>query len=120
MNRNDKILIAVLLLLSVCSLFLQRVIEKPGENVLVTVDGKEYGTYSLEKEQQIKINQSKDKKNVLVIKDHSAYIKQASCKDLVCVHQRKIKKTGEAIICLPNKVVIEIIGGEEDVDIITG
>lgn len=121
MNRNDKVLIAVLLFLSICSLGIQKFTQKPGENVLVTVNGKEYGSYSLTEENQIEIAQSKDKKNVLVIKDHSAYIQEASCKDLICVHQRKIKKTGETIICLPNQVVVEIIGGkEEDVDMITG
>lgn len=121
MNRNDKILIAFLLLVSIFSLGIQKFTEQPGENVLVTVDGTLYGSYSLAEENKIEINQPKDKRNVLVIKEHSAYIEEASCKDLVCVHQRKIKKTGETIVCLPNHVVIEIIGGkEDDIDMITG
>ena len=42
-----------------------------------------------------------------------ADIIEASCPDHVCVDQRAISKTGEAITCLPNKTVITIDGEEE-------
>jgi len=47
-------------------------------------------------------------KNVLVIENGEASIKSATCPDKICVSHRKISKSGETIVCLPNKVVVEI------------
>lgn len=46
--------------------------------------------------------------NTLVIRDGQVYMKDATCKNGVCVHTGKISKKGESIICLPHKVVVEI------------
>lgn len=32
----------------------------------------------------------------------------ANCKNQVCVNHKEISKKGESIICLPNKVIVEI------------
>lgn len=39
---------------------------------------------------------------------------QSSCPDLICVHHRPVSRTGENIVCLPHKLVIEIIGAQEN------
>lgn len=39
---------------------------------------------------------------------------QSSCPDLICVHHRPVSRAGENIICLPHKLVIEIIGVQEN------
>ena len=58
--------------------------------------------------------------NILVIKDGKANVVKASCPDLLCVHQMAISHTGEQIVCLPNKVVIEIVNGSPaSVDVVT-
>ena len=49
----------------------------------------------------------------LQLKNGKADITEASCPDHVCVDQRSISKTGEAITCLPNKTVITVDGEEE-------
>ena len=47
-------------------------------------------------------------------------MEEADCPDLLCVHQKAISKEGESIICLPNKVVVTIRGGEEtELDAVT-
>lgn len=38
---------------------------------------------------------------------------QSNCRDLICVHHAPISRTGENIICLPHRIVIEIIGADE-------
>ena len=87
-----------------------------GSNILITVDGKEYGTYSLFEEQTITIGEG-DKKNIIEIKGGKAYMKEASCSDQLCVNQNEISFDKESIICLPNKVVITVISDvESDVD----
>lgn len=46
--------------------------------------------------------------NTVVIKDGIVYMSDASCKNQVCVNSGKISKKGESIVCLPNKVIVEI------------
>ena len=47
----------------------------------------------------------------------------SDCRNQICVESGAISQTKDTIVCLPNKVVIEITGGKfggSDVDIITG
>ena len=68
-----------------------------------------YGTYSLEKDQTIKINDT----NICEIKDGQARMISAQCPDHLCMKQKAIDEKGGTIVCLPNKVVIE---GEKSTD----
>ena len=87
-----------------------------GSNIVITVDGKEYGTYSLFQEQTITIGDG-DTQNIIEIKGGKAYMKDASCPDQLCVDQKEISYDKEAIICLPNKVVITVVSDvESDLD----
>ena len=71
--------------------------------IRITVDGEEYGTYSLAKNQTIKINNT----NVCEIKDGQARMISAECPDHLCMKQKAVGSAGGTIVCLPNKVVIE-------------
>ena len=85
--------------------------------VRVTVDGAVYGTYPLDTDTTVRIGDDTNY-NILVIKDGEAWVSEASCPDKICVNKGKIQYDGESIICLPNKVVIETVGGgtaQEDV-----
>ena len=118
-TRNDLILIAVLLLLvagAALILFLSRT---PGDTVVVTVDGQLWGEYSLSEDRTVEIKNG-DGYNLLVIEGGKAYVRQASCPDGICSSHRPISHNGESIICLPNKVVIEIrSSGSDQPDIIS-
>lgn len=52
-------------------------------------------------------------KNTLVIKDQQVYIHEADCKDLICVNTKSAVYAGDAIVCLPNRFSIELIGQRE-------
>lgn len=71
--------------------------------VRITVAGKEYGTYSLSKDQVISIGNS----NKCEIKNGEIKMIWADCPDHLCMKQHPIDKNGGSIVCLPNKVVIE-------------
>ena len=84
---------------------------------LVTVDGAIYGTYPLDVDKEIPIQKDGKTTNLLVIKDGKADVTEADCPDKLCVHQKAISKTNETIVCLPNKVVVQVIGtGESELD----
>ena len=78
-----------------------------GSSVTVTVDGKLFGKYSLNEKRSIEIK-TENGYNVLVIDNGVAYVKEASCPDGICSSHRPVRYNGQSIICLPNKVVIEV------------
>lgn len=51
--------------------------------------------------------------NIILCQDGQVQMIQSSCPDKICLRHRAVSATGETIICLPHKVVIEIIGEEE-------
>ena len=59
--------------------------------------------------EKIKINET----NHLMIKDGQADMTEAECPDQICVEHKSISKNKETIVCLPNKVIVEIVGGED-------
>ena len=71
--------------------------------IKITVDGKEYGRYALNKDQTIEIKDT----NVCEIKDGKVHMISATCPDHLCMKQKAVDKNGGTIVCLPNKVVIE-------------
>lgn len=110
MKRNDWILIGIVI--GIALLFGGMQFFKPADAVgivQVTVDGEVYGEYPLDQDIEIPIG----KTNVLSIENGKADMVEASCPDQLCVQQKAISKDGESIICLPNKVIATVIGGEE-------
>lgn len=51
--------------------------------------------------------------NVLVSQNGEVRMIQSNCPDQICVHHSVVSGTGENIICLPHKIVIEVTGGKE-------
>lgn len=109
--RNDVILIAVCLFVSLALWAVVMLTKKPGEVVVVTVNGEEYARYPLSEDREVVIETERGK-NILVIKDGYADITEASCPDGLCERQRKIDESGESLVCLPNKVTVTVIGGD--------
>lgn len=78
-------------------------------SIRITVDGEEYGTYSLAEDTVISIAGT----NICEIKDGKVKMIEADCPDHLCMKQKAITNAGGTIVCLPNKVVIE---GEKAAD----
>lgn len=107
----DIILVGVLLIISLSVFLIVTLTKEEGAVAVVTVDGREVGRYSLFVDGEYSLNGGT---NTLVIKEGKAFVTYASCPDGLCKHQGKISATGERIVCLPNKVMIEIVGAEEE------
>ena len=90
-----------------------------GNWVVVEVDGSEYCRLSLLEDGEREIV-TQWGSNWLVIQKGQAYIREADCKNQVCVHSNPIDQTGESIVCLPHKVNIYITGkNESETDAVT-
>ncbi|MCC8081587.1 MAG: NusG domain II-containing protein [Lachnospiraceae bacterium] len=85
-----------------------------GNLVRITVDGEEYGTYDLDTDQEIPIEIDGEVTNTLVIRDGEADMIEADCPDQLCVNMNAVSVESETIVCLPNKVVVEVIASEEE------
>ena len=102
---NDIILITsvilTLIILGICFYYFRG----DGDIILVTVDGKEYAKFSLNESLTHDIITTNGT-NRLVIENGNAYLSYASCPDGICAAHKPICRSGETIVCLPNKVVI--------------
>lgn len=122
--KNDMILILLFLIIGLAAFIFIQFQGKSGAEVRVSVNNKEYGIYSLDKDQTITIGED-DWQNILVIKDGKANMTKADCPDKICVNHAAISKKGETIVCLPHKVVVEVINeagsqkNENQIDIIS-
>ena len=56
--------------------------------------------------------------NVIQVEAGRICMLEADCPDQVCVNQGWISDSALPIVCLPNQVIIEITGGEGDLDVI--
>lgn len=111
MKKNDLILASVILFAAACIFIFQYCRKDDNrQNVLVTVDGKSYGVYTITEDQTIQINDT----NRLIIKNGEVYMDWADCPDQICVNHHAVSKDGESIICLPNKVVVAIESTDEN------
>ena len=75
--------------------------------MIITIDGAEYGRYSLDSDRTISIDRNGNH-NLVVISDGTVHMEEASCKNQICVHQGIINASGQMIVCLPNGVIAEI------------
>ncbi len=48
--------------------------------------------------------------NTLIIHDGKVHVHDADCKDRICVNTKEAQYGGDAIVCLPNRFSVEIIG----------
>lgn len=54
--------------------------------------------------------------NTILAESGRICVESANCPDQVCVHQGWIYDSALPIVCLPNKLMIEIVGGESELD----
>ncbi len=115
MNKKivkDVVLILVLLTLGISAFLIIESRREEGACVRITVDGELFAEYSLSEDGEYILNGGT---NLLVISDGKAFIKEAHCPDGLCVNQGRISRSGERIVCLPNRVMIEVIAEEDGI-----
>ena len=115
-NKKELLIIVILLMIALISFLFFR-ISGQGAVVEITIAQKLYGTYDLKVDQEILISDNEG--NLLldcVIKDGTIKVFSANCPDKICIDEGSIKLAGQTIVCLPNQVVIKIIGDDAEID----
>lgn len=117
---GDLVIIAMILIFCVVfwlGIFLQgKYSEKKERYVRITQDGNLVLEIklSLIREPVDYLIYGKDGNIVVHLSSDEVYIKESPCEDQICVKTGVLKKVGDGAVCLPNRVVVQIIGGEED------
>lgn len=111
MKKADKILILILLLIALGFALFFFFRAEEGGFARVTVDGDVKVELPLSKDTSYRV-ETETGYNVIRIQDGYAFIQEADCRDQICVEHKKIHLTGETIVCLPHKLVVEIVGAE--------
>ena len=97
-----------------------------GDKVRISLDGEIYGVYPLGEDREIDVTED-GHTNHITIKDGQVSMSYSTCRNQVCVNTGAISQTKDAIVCLPNRVVVEIISSDSgsigkggDADVISG
>lgn len=103
MKKLDIIVISAICIFAAALAMCFICFKKNGETVVVKQDNKVIAEYPLNIDREVKLQG-----NTFIIKDKNVFMSHADCKNQICVETGKISKRGECIVCLPNKVILEI------------
>lgn len=109
MKKKDMVLgIGIVVIALIMLLIVQMTRTEEGNRIQITLDGKVYGTYSLGKNRVIEVKDGSFY-NKIRIEDGKAYMEEANCPDGYCEEQGKISGRTQTIVCLPHKLVVEVL-----------
>lgn len=111
MKKRDILIIACILVFAIVLYAVFELTKTVGTQLEIKVNGDVVATYSLEEDGTYQLNGGT---NTLRIHNGKAWLIDADCPDHLCVKQGKISKNGETITCLPNKLTITVINGEDN------
>ncbi len=114
-KRGDLILVAAVLIIAVISFAaISLMNRKPALYVEITVNGEVVETLDLNKDTVITISGYGYGENTLLIENGTVRCTYATCPDKVCIDMGVISQSGQMIVCLPNRMIATVKGGDTD------
>ena len=119
MNKKNYLVIGGILLIAAVMLMLT-LLNRPmtvvdEDMVIISVDGKEYARVPLSKPQTVTVAQKDGSVNVVEVSDHGAVMLSSTCDNQLCVEMGEVtvdnweyRPNQQFIICLPNRVGVEL------------
>lgn len=109
LKLGDFFIIVVLLIISFTPFYMLHNQEKADDQIIgiVKINNREVKRLSLAKDQKWRY-QKNGKINIVQIKKHKIRVIDANCKDQVCVKEGWKSESGDTIVCLPHKFLIEL------------
>lgn len=125
MNKNTRVLLLLLALTAAAAnayLFLApKQVSHPVARI--TLDGEVVKEIDLDQVQvpySFTLTGESGLTNTILVEHGRIRVSESSCPDQICVHQGSISDGTVPIVCLPNHLIIEIIGGGDALDAATG
>lgn len=124
MNRNAKVILLLLVLVgAACAVFV--LLRPAGTGVVarITLDGElveEIDLSAVTEPYTFTLEGPGGFTNTIQVEHGRIRVLEAGCPDQVCVNQGYISDGTVPIVCLPNRLVIEIVGGGDSLDAAAG
>lgn len=114
-KKLDIILISLYLILSIAGAIYFTIdgIKSHSDSVevLISVENQSYERFKLPVAQRKEVViETALGRNIIIIEGNEVIMQSSDCDDQICVHQGKISEAKEMIVCLPNEVLVEVIG----------
>lgn len=103
MKKGDFVIIGSVVTAFVLSIVLLTSFSKQGSHVVIKQDNQIVYDKSIAENATVETATNK-----IIIQDGVVQMEHSNCKNQICVKSGQISKKGETIVCLPNKVIVEI------------
>jgi hypothetical protein len=121
LNKYDISLIAAVIIVNLILLVIgsKKVSNAGGNTAYVYSDDKLIGKYLLGNGYSDEFTiKSEEGVNTVHIENDNVWVSDSNCPDKYCQLQGKAAADGDIIVCLPNKLVIKVVGKDDDIDFI--
>ncbi len=108
LKKSDVVLGVAILLLCVTALVIFPFIKPTGKTVIVSQNGAITHRLPLNQDFTLKLEH-----NTVTVYDGKAFMQSSDCENQICVKTPGINRDGEQIICLPNRVILEVSDSED-------
>ena len=113
LKKRDIILIVSLLVVGIIALVIWHFIYSvDGKYVTIEQRDNLIRIYPLNVDKEIEIEHRGEVVNKIIIEDGYCYMEEAECPDHLCIKQGKVNKSGQTIVCLPNRVVVTVVDSD--------
>lgn len=102
-KKRDIIILLLIVILSIIGILGFYFFASPAATVVITEGSTVTHRLSLYKNQTVNLTH-----NTVIINGGEVWVEKADCENQICVNTGKISVSGQQIICLPNKVLIEV------------
>lgn len=122
MDKKNLLVIGIVAVLAVLLLgasILLRPLQQPDVDehmVIITVDGREYARIPLSQPRKVTVDQGNGCVNVIEVSDRGAVMHSSTCDNQLCVGMGEVtvdnweyRANQQFIICLPNRVSVELV-----------
>lgn len=110
LTKWDIGILAALVLLGIAlTLWIYRPSPAPGNFLEVRQEGRVLKTLPLDRDCEETVSYRDVEGNTFVIKDKSVTMTEADCGDHTCIRTGTIDSAGETIVCLPHRLVLQIV-----------
>ena len=120
MKKSDIVIIGLVLLIAFGFILFNNyksdLFKDEQKTAIIQVEGEIYKTVPLTKDEQTIEVKTNLGTNIIKIHDDGVEIIDADCPDKVCVDTGFVESYGASIVCLPNKLIVEV-KGEKKVEI---
>jgi len=116
LKRADIIIVLIIAAVAAAGMAVTKIagMESGKKYVEITVEGRLYKKVELTKGYSERVKVETDHgHNIIYIHDGGVQIVESDCRDHICVDTGFIDKNGQMIVCLPHKLYVKIVSGNE-------